>query len=107
LLRWPARGITIALQSSPILLTLVIAAAILHALVPYSSTVALGAAIGALGLSNGSNAAQAISEAYMTLRAERVEMSVDGRGFVFPRRRPVGDTDCGVSDQRRQGQPDR
>jgi ABC-type amino acid transport system permease subunit len=81
LLRWPARGITIALQSSPVLLTLVIAAAILHALVPYSSTVALGAAIGALGLSNGSNAGQAISEAYMTLRDERVGMPIDGRGL--------------------------
>jgi len=77
LLRWPARGITIALQSSPILLTLVIAAAIIHALVPYSSMVALGAAIVALGLSNGSNAGQAISEAYLTLRAERAGLPVD------------------------------
>lgn len=71
LLSWPARGITITLQSSPILLTLVIAASIIHALVPYSAPVALGAAIVALGLSNGSNAGQAISEAYLTLRAER------------------------------------
>jgi polar amino acid transport system substrate-binding protein len=71
LLRWPARFLTVALQSSPILLTLVISAAVMHALMPYSSTVALGAAIVALGLSNGSNAGQAISEAYLTLRAER------------------------------------
>ena len=77
LLRWPARGVTIALQSSPILLTLVIAAAIIHGLVPYSSMVALGAAIVALGLSNGSNAGQAISEAYLTLRAERAGRPVD------------------------------
>jgi ABC-type amino acid transport substrate-binding protein/ABC-type amino acid transport system permease subunit len=76
LLCWPARGITIALQSSPILLTLVIAAAILRAMVPYSSTVALGAAIVALGLSNGSHAGQAVSEAYMTLRAECVGVAV-------------------------------
>jgi polar amino acid transport system substrate-binding protein len=76
LLRWSARGITIALQSSPILLTLVIAAAIIHALVPYSATVALGAAIVALGLSNGSNAGQAISEAYVTLRAERAGLAI-------------------------------
>ena len=81
LLRWPARRITIALQSSPILLTLVIVAAVLHALVPYSSTVALGAAILALGLSNGSNAGQAISEAYTTLRAERVGLPDDGTGL--------------------------
>jgi ABC-type amino acid transport substrate-binding protein/ABC-type amino acid transport system permease subunit len=77
LLRWPGRGITIALQSSPILLTLVIAAAILHALVPYSPTSALGAAVMALGLSNGCNAGQAISEAYMTLRAEHAGLPVD------------------------------
>ena len=82
-LRWPARGITIALQSSPILLTLVIAAAILRALVPYSSRVALGAAIVALGLSNGSNAGQAISEAYLTLRAERAGLTVDRVDLFF------------------------
>ena len=71
LLRWPARAVTVALQSSPILLTLVITASIIHALVPYSAAVALGAAILALGLANGSNAGQAISEAYVTVRAER------------------------------------
>ncbi len=71
LVHWPARAVTVALQSSPILLTLVITAAVMHALVPYSPTVAIGAAIVALGLSNGSNAGQAISEAYVTLRADR------------------------------------
>ncbi len=71
LLRWPARGITIALQSSPILLTLVITAAVMHAVAPYSPAIAIGAAIVALGLSNGSNAGQAISEAYVTLSAEQ------------------------------------
>ncbi|HZK90279.1 MAG TPA: transporter substrate-binding domain-containing protein [Stellaceae bacterium] len=70
LLRWLARAVTVALQSSPILLTLVITAAVMHALAPYSPAMALGAAIVALGLSNGSNAGQAISEAYLTLRAE-------------------------------------
>jgi polar amino acid transport system substrate-binding protein len=78
LLRWPARGITIALQSSPILLTLVIASSIIHALVPYSPAVALGAAIVALGLSNGANAGQAISEAYVTIRAERAGIAASG-----------------------------
>ena len=63
--------ITVTLQSSPIVLTLVIAAAIAHALFPYSAAVALGAAIVALGLINGSNAGQAISEAMHSLRAER------------------------------------
>jgi polar amino acid transport system substrate-binding protein len=70
LLRWPVRAVTIALQSSPILLTLVITAATMHALFPYSPVLALGAAVVALGLANGSNAGQAISEAYLTLRAE-------------------------------------
>jgi polar amino acid transport system substrate-binding protein len=70
LLRWPVRTVTIALQSSPILLTLVITAATMHALFPYSPVLALGAAVVALGLANGSNAGQAISEAYLTLRAE-------------------------------------
>jgi polar amino acid transport system substrate-binding protein len=70
MLRWPARGITIALQSSPILLTLVIAASIIHVLFPYSSTLALCAAAIALGLSNGANAGQAIAEAYWTLQDE-------------------------------------
>ena len=76
LLSWPARGITIALQSSPILLTLVITAAVMRALAPYSPVVAIGAAIVALGLSNGSNAGQAISEAYLTLHAEQGALPV-------------------------------
>ena len=71
LLRWPARALTVTLQSSPIVLTLVIAAALAHAILPYSAAVALGASIVALGLSNGSNAGQAISEAMASLRAEQ------------------------------------
>ena len=70
-LRWPARALTVTLQSSPIVLTLVIAAAFAHAIFPYSSAVALGASIVALGLANGSNAGQAISEAMASLRAEQ------------------------------------
>jgi polar amino acid transport system substrate-binding protein len=73
LVRWPARAITVVLQSSPVVLTLVIAAAVAHAILPYSSTVALGAAIVALGLMNGSNAGQAIAEAVHTLQTERGE----------------------------------
>ncbi len=70
LLRWPARLVTVTLQSSPIVLTLVIAAAFANAIVPYSSAVALVAAILALGLSNGSNAGQAVSEAVVSLHHE-------------------------------------
>ncbi len=71
LLRWPARALTIVLQSSPVVLTLVISAAVALALFPYSSAVAIGAAIVALGLMNGANAGQAIAEAMHTLRTER------------------------------------
>ncbi|MBV8778558.1 MAG: transporter substrate-binding domain-containing protein [Alphaproteobacteria bacterium] len=81
LLRWPARGVTVALQSSPILLTLVITAALMHALVPSSPAMALGAAIVALGLANGSNAGQAIAEAYVTLRAEQGRAAGDPKGL--------------------------
>jgi polar amino acid transport system substrate-binding protein len=71
LLRWLAKGVVVLLQSSPIVLTLVVASAIAHALFPFSATVALGTAIAALGLANGSNAGQAIAEAMLTLRMER------------------------------------
>jgi ABC-type amino acid transport substrate-binding protein/ABC-type amino acid transport system permease subunit len=69
-LRWLAWGVTVTLQSSPIVLTLVIAAAFAHALLPYSTGVALGASILALGLTNGSNAGQAVSEAVISLHHE-------------------------------------
>jgi ABC-type amino acid transport substrate-binding protein/ABC-type amino acid transport system permease subunit len=69
--RWVARSLVVVLQSSPIVLTLVVASAFAHALFPYSAAVALGTAIAALGLANGSNAGQAIGEAMLSLRAER------------------------------------
>lgn len=69
-LRWLAWLVTMTLQSSPIVLTLVIAAAFAHALLPYSAGVALGASILALGLTNGSNAGQAVSEAVISLHHE-------------------------------------
>lgn len=74
LLRWTTRALTVTMQSSPVVLTLVIGAAIAQTFFAYSSAVALCAAILALGLTNGSNAAQAIAEAMQTLRAERVPM---------------------------------
>jgi len=79
---WPARAITVVLQSSPIVLTLVIAAAMAQGLFPYSDAVAIGAAIVALGLTNGSNAGQAISEAMTTLRAEHLRLGL-GEGQLF------------------------
>ena len=68
--RWPARFLVVTVQSSPIVLTLVITAAFAHALFPYSNAIAIGAAILALGLTNGGNAGQAISEAIVTTRQE-------------------------------------
>jgi ABC-type amino acid transport substrate-binding protein/ABC-type amino acid transport system permease subunit len=69
-LRWFAWAVTGVLQSSPIVLTLVIAATLAHAVLPYSSSVAILAAILALGLTNGSNAGQAVSEAVVSLHRE-------------------------------------
>jgi len=56
------------IQSSPVILTLVVAAAVANAIFTYSPAVALGSAIVALGLMNGCNAAQAIGEAADSLR---------------------------------------
>lgn len=76
MIRWPARGLAVVLQSSPVVLTLVIAAAVAQAIFAYSSAVAIGAAVVALGLMNGSNAGQAIAEAMQTLRTERGSASI-------------------------------
>ena len=81
LLRWPARLVTMALQSSPIVLTLVIAATVAHGLFALSTVTVLGAAIAALGLANGSNAGQAIGEAMWSLRAEGAQGGLFGRAL--------------------------
>ena len=60
----------VTLQSSPVVLTLVVAAAVAHAIFTYSPGMALGSAIVALGLMNGCNAGQAIGEAADSLRRE-------------------------------------
>jgi polar amino acid transport system substrate-binding protein len=73
LLRWPARALTVTFQSTPVVLILVIAAALAHAMFVYSDVVVLTASIVALGLFNGGNAGQAIAEALTSLRAERGE----------------------------------
>ncbi|HTR82942.1 MAG TPA: transporter substrate-binding domain-containing protein [Reyranella sp.] len=82
-LHWLARALTVTLQSSPIVLTLVVASTFAHALFPYSDAVSLGASIVALGMANGSNAGQAISEAMASLR-------VEGRGEAGLFRRALG-----------------
>ncbi|HLZ65599.1 MAG TPA: transporter substrate-binding domain-containing protein [Aliidongia sp.] len=82
-LRLAVRLLTVALQSSPIVLTLVIAAALANAIASYSSPVALAASILALGLTNGSYAGQAISEATLTLRAEAASDPAGGRDLFL------------------------
>jgi len=73
--------VTMTLQSSPIVLTLVIAATAASALFALSTPVVLGAAIAALGLTNGSNAGQAVGEAMWSLRAEGVQAGLFGRAL--------------------------
>lgn len=68
--RIPAWLVVVTLQSSPVILTLVVAAALAHAIFTYSPGMALGSAIVALGLMNGCNAGQAIGEAAESLRRE-------------------------------------
>jgi polar amino acid transport system substrate-binding protein len=82
LVRLAARTIIVVMQSSPILLTLVIAAAIAQVFFPYSGAMALWAAIVALGLTNGSNAGQAIAEAMASLRTERGQHDEGRRIFA-------------------------
>jgi ABC-type amino acid transport substrate-binding protein/ABC-type amino acid transport system permease subunit len=59
------------IQSSPVILTLVVSSAVANTIFTYSPAVALGSAIFALGLMNGVNAGQAIGEAADSLRSER------------------------------------
>ncbi len=75
-LRWSAKCVAFAFQSSPIVLTLVIFAAIANVIMPFSGALALTSAILALGMSNGSNAGQAISEAVDSLKAEGIDPQV-------------------------------
>lgn len=84
-LRWLAWASTMALQSSPIVLTLVIVAAVAQTMFEYSTAVVLGATAVALGLANGCNAGQAIAEAARTLRAERVLGGIDDGENLFSR----------------------
>jgi polar amino acid transport system substrate-binding protein len=70
--QWATRMLVTALQSTPPVMALVIAATIADAVGHYSSTTLIVAAIAALGLINGANAGQAISEAIVTHRVESV-----------------------------------
>jgi ABC-type amino acid transport system permease subunit len=69
--RWPARLAVVLLQSSPLVLSLVIAIGVSNAVAPFSAVSAMVSAMIVLGLTNGANAGQAISESMATLRLER------------------------------------
>jgi polar amino acid transport system substrate-binding protein len=68
LLRWPARMLVIVLQSSPPIMTLIIAAALLRVFAEFTPLTVMIAAIAALGLINGANAGQAIAETVATIQ---------------------------------------
>jgi ABC-type amino acid transport substrate-binding protein/ABC-type amino acid transport system permease subunit len=68
LLRWPTRMLVIVLQSSPPIMTLIVAAAVLRGVATFTPLTVMIAAIAVLGLINGANAGQAIAETIATLR---------------------------------------
>ena len=83
------------LQSTPPVLSLVIAASAANAVFAFSAGLALAAAILALGLINGGNAGQAIAEAVASLRAEDAARPPghrhldDGQLFIHALRRSM------------------
>lgn len=68
--RWPLRGLVLAMQSTPLILLMMFAGMLIGMLGASTPWTALVAAVGVLGLFNGSNAGQAIAEARTSLRAE-------------------------------------
>lgn len=69
-LRWPARVVLMVMQSTPLILLMILAGVLLSALSASSPYAALAAAVLMLGLYNGSNAGQAVAEAMTSLRQE-------------------------------------
>jgi polar amino acid transport system substrate-binding protein len=65
------RGLLWPMQSTPLILLMVLASVLVGAAGATSPLVALAAAVLVLGLFNGSNAGQAVAEAMVTLREER------------------------------------
>ena len=70
LVRWPMRTLLATMQSTPLILLMVLAGVVVSALKPGSPWPALLGAITVLGLYNGSNAGQAITEAMAVLKAQ-------------------------------------
>ncbi|EJL90095.1 periplasmic component of amino acid ABC-type transporter/signal transduction system [Polaromonas sp. CF318] len=69
--RWSMRCVLWPMQSTPLILLMILAGAVVGAMGATSPLVALAAAVLVLGLFNGSNAGQAVAEAMLTLREER------------------------------------
>jgi ABC-type amino acid transport substrate-binding protein/ABC-type amino acid transport system permease subunit len=69
--RWSMRCVLWPMQSTPLILLMILAGVVVGALGATSPLVALAAAVLVLGLFNGSNAGQAVAEAMLTLREER------------------------------------
>ena len=86
---------------------LVIAACDRACAVPYSTAVALGAAIVALGLMNGCNAGQAIGEAAHESARRAAHIPTASPRALRRGRRPLGDPDPLVPGQRGEGHADR
>lgn len=80
-LRWPARAVLVTMQSTPLVLLMVFAGALISALGWVSPPVAWAAAVGVLGLFNGSNVGQAIAEARDSLRDESPATATLGRAL--------------------------
>ena len=78
-LRWPMRCLLWMMQSTPMILLMILAGVVVSAFGAVTAYSALAGAIVVLGLFNGSNAGQAVAESMVTLRAEtpnaRVPMS--------------------------------
>ncbi|WP_457280199.1 transporter substrate-binding domain-containing protein [Polaromonas sp. P5_D5] len=72
-LRWSMRCVLWPMQSTPLILLMILAGVVVGAMGATSPLVALAAAVLVLGLFNGSNAGQAVAEAMLTLREERAQ----------------------------------
>ena len=70
-LRWLMRGLLWPVQSTPLILLMVLAGVLVSAAGASSPFVSVAAAVIVLGLFNGSNAGQAVAEAMLALRMER------------------------------------
>ena len=69
--RWPMRILLATMQSTPLILLMVLTGVVVSALKPTTPWPALLGALVVLGLCNGSNAGQAIAEAMTALKARR------------------------------------